>query len=232
MKSLNRSREARKENFSPPPPAEPQIPLSGLSDFCSNFFPVHVMSKMRLLVVTLLAMAAATHAATNIVQVSGAGVDLRKQARAYEQSGQKLKAAAAYEQILKTDPATRMVLAPRLVAIYAQAGETNKALDWAHVVMQTNPEPHAYLAGVNAMLGRYSEAQGLLEAELAKIKEPRRKMLLNWQLADVYEKTGKPEKAAKALAQAHEAVQGTPDEAAAQRRLDQHNRKHKPPKTE
>ena len=177
-------------------------------------------------------MAVAVSAATNVVKSSGAGIDLRKQARAFEQSGQRIKAAEAYESILKTDPSARMVLAPRLVAIYTQAGETNKALEWAHVVMQTNPDPQAYLAGVNAMLGKYSEAQGILEAELAKTKEPRRKMLLNWQLADVYEKAGKPEKAAETLSQANKAVRGTPDEAAAQHRLDQHNRKHKPPKTE
>jgi len=185
-----------------------------------------------LIVGVWVAMAVAVSAATNVVQVSGAGVDLRKQARAYEQSGQKLKAAEAYEQILKADPAARMVLAPRLVAIYTQAGETNKALEWAHVVMQTNPDSQAYLAGVNAMLGKYSEAQGILEAELTKAKEPRRKMLLNWQLADVHERAGKPKKAAKALAQALEVVQGTPDEAAAQQRLDKYNRQHKSPKNE
>ncbi|MEI6787345.1 MAG: hypothetical protein WCL49_02585 [bacterium] len=181
---------------------------------------------MTLVAVTLLTMAVAVPAATNVMQSSGAGTDLRKQALSLEQSGQKLKAAEAYEQILKADPSTRMVLAPRLVAIYTQAGETNKTLEWAHVVMKTNPDPQAYLAGVNAMLGKYSEAQAILEAELAKAKEPRRKMLLNWQLADMHEKAGKPEKVAEALGQAHKAVRGTPDEAATQHRLDQHNRKH------
>ena len=179
-----------------------------------------------------MTMAAVSLAATNMVPSSSAGADPRKQAQTYEQSGQTLKAAEAYEQILKTDPSTRMALAPRLVAIYAQAGEADKALEWAHVVMQTNPDPQAYLAGVNAMLGKYSEAQTILEAELTKAKEPRRKMLLNWQLADIHEKAGKPEKAAEALDQAHKAACGTPDEAAAQHRLDQHNRKHKQPKTE
>jgi len=201
------------------------------ADFCSKFPLVQVVIKMPLIVVTVLAMAAVVSATTNVVS-SAAGTDLRKQAQSYEQACQKLKAAEAYEQILKADPSTRMILASRLVTIYAQAGVTNKALEWARVVMRNNPDPQAYLAGVNALLGRYSEAQAILDAELAKTKEPRRKMLLHWQLADMYEKAGKPEKAAGALAKAREVVRGTPDETAAQHRVDQYNRQHKPPKTE
>ncbi len=185
----------------------------------------------RLTVIAGLALAAAAQAATNAVPPTSAAPDLRQQAAAYERAGQKLKAAAAYEQILKEEPAQRLVLAHQLVRVYLEAGVTNKALEWAHVVMQTNPDPQAYLAGVNATLGRYAEAQSILEAELTKAKEPRRKMVLNWQLAAVHEKAGSPEKAAAALAQALESVRGTPDEAAAQRRLDQHDKKGKPAKT-
>ena len=56
-----------------------------------------------------------------------------------------------------------MVLAQRLVQIYAQEGLAEKALNWAHVVMERNPEPQAYLAGVYTLLGNLDEARNILE---------------------------------------------------------------------
>ena len=80
-------------------------------------------------------------------------------AETYEQSGDLLEAAAAYERFIELDPTKRMVLAQRLVQIYAKEGRAEKALRWAHVVMERNPEPHAYLAGVHTLLGNLDEAK-------------------------------------------------------------------------
>ena len=58
-----------------------------------------------------------------------------------------------------------MVLAQRLVRIYTQEGLTEKALSWAHAVMEQNPEPQAYLAGVYTLLGNLDEARNILEQQ-------------------------------------------------------------------
>src|SRR5262245_37113666 len=50
----------------------------------------------------------------------------------HERAGRKSEAAALYEGIARTNSAARKVLSHRLVAIYMETGETNKALVWAH----------------------------------------------------------------------------------------------------
>ena len=140
---------------------------------------------------------------------------LSAMAEACERSGDLLGAAAAYERIIRQDPAKRVVLASRLVQIYAQEGLGEKALKWAQVAMERNPEPQAYLAGVYKMLGKLGEAQKILEQQLAEQKEPRRKLTLSWQLAEVYEKEGNISAAEKTLLESVESVRGAIDETAA-----------------
>lgn len=166
-----------------------------------------------------------------VVSVWGASVestapapDYARQAAAYERAGDRLKAAEAYEKLAVQDPAKRELLAGRLVRLYAETGQTNRALSWARVVMTTNPDPQAYLAGVNSMLGRHAEARAILAAEIQKAPEARRRMLLEWQLADVLNKAGQPGEAAEALGRALAAARGTPDEAAARRRVEVHGK--------
>jgi tetratricopeptide (TPR) repeat protein len=151
-----------------------------------------------------------------------------RQAQELERANKPLEAAALYEKMAAEDATKRLVLAHRLVRIYVQARMEERALRWAKVVIEQHPDPQAYLAGVYGMLDKWAEAAAILEGELAKGGEPRRRLVLLWQLADLHEQSGAPDKAAAALTRAVETVRGTPDEAPAQRRLDQHREKHKP----
>ncbi len=139
---------------------------------------------------------------------------------AYERAGRKREAAALYEAMVHTNPAARKVLSHRLVAIYAETGETNKALTWAHAVMRDTPDPQAYLAAVQARLGQLREAQETLEREIARNTNATRAVTLRWQLATVFEEAGDSAKARKVLNEAASAAKGTPMEAAAQKRLE------------
>jgi tetratricopeptide (TPR) repeat protein len=111
------------------------------------------------------------------------------------------------------------VLSSRLVTIYTEIGETNKALTWAHEVMRSNPEPQTYLAGVHTRLGQFKAAQDILEREIASNTNSTRAVTLRWQLADVFEKAGDEKKARKILDEAAIAAKGTQMEPAAQKRL-------------
>jgi tetratricopeptide (TPR) repeat protein len=124
-----------------------------------------------------------------------------------------------YEAMVRTNAAARKVLSLRLVAIYAETGETNKALAWAREVMRENPDPQAYLAGVHSRLGQRGEARRILEREIATNSNNTRAVLLRWQLAEVCQSMGDHKEARKVLDEAATAAKGTPVEAAAQRRL-------------
>jgi tetratricopeptide (TPR) repeat protein len=137
---------------------------------------------------------------------------LSAMAEAREKSGDLLEAAKVYERLIEKYPAKRMVLAQRLVQIYAKEGLAEKALSWAHVVMERNPEPQAYLAGVYMMLGKLDEAKDILEKLVAERKEPRQKLALCWQLAEVYEKRGDIPAAEKTLLESVESAAGSVDE--------------------
>jgi tetratricopeptide (TPR) repeat protein len=152
--------------------------------------------------------------------------DLTREAMVYERKGDKAKALEAYEAIVAKEPGKKLVLAPRLVRLYAETGVTNKALEWAQVAMQNNPDPQAYLAGVYTLLGDARAARGILDKEIAAASEPRRQLTLRWQLADVLEKEGDVAAAEKTLSEAADKVKGTPDESAAKRRLDHFRAKH------
>ena len=140
-------------------------------------------------------------------------------AAAYERSGRKHEAAALYEAMASTNAATRKVLSHRLVAIYAEIGETNKALTWAREVMRDNPDPQAYLAAVHARLGQSQEARDILEREIARNTNATRAVTLRWQLAGVWEKAGDARKARKILTEAAAAAEGTAMESSARQRL-------------
>jgi len=138
-----------------------------------------------------------------------------------------MKAAEIYEEIIEHDPSKRLALANRLVKIYGEAGVTNKALKWAEAVMEWNPDPQAYLAGVHAMLGNYGEAREILANELAEVGQSRRRLTLQWQLADVYEKEGNTDKAERILKAAADSVKGKPEEITAGRRLKRFYKHHR-----
>lgn len=137
----------------------------------------------------------------------------------YEQAGRKREAAALYEEMARTNTVARKVLAGRLVTIYTEAGEADKALAWAHEVMRENPDPQAYLAEIHAQLGNWKEAEKILKKEIAINTNVTRAVTLRWQLADVYERSGNTIKARKCLKEAAHAAKGTPMASAAQKRL-------------
>lgn len=144
--------------------------------------------------------------------------DLKDRAAAHERAGRKREAAAIYELMARTNATTRKVVSHRLVTLYAETGETNKALAWAQEVMRENPDPQAYLAAVHARLGQFKPAQQILERELATNTSVRRAVTLRWQLAEVCEKAGENTKASKVLGEAAAAAKGTPMEITARKR--------------
>ena len=152
----------------------------------------------------------------------------KKLAAKHEQAGRKREAAAVYEEIARTDPAARKILSHRLVSIYIETGETNKALTWAHEVMLDNPDPQAYLAGVHARLGQFERAQEILEKEIASNTNTTRAVTLRWQLAEVFEEMGNTINTRKILNEAVTAAKGTPMESVARQRLKGLNPKAKP----
>lgn len=170
------------------------------------------------LLASLLALPLPARAADS--STNSATKALIEQATTYDVAGDKQKAADTYEKIVKADPAKGKVLSDRLVKLYAQLGKKEDTLRWAKEVMKDNPDPQAYLAGVYSLLADHKEAESILEKEIAAEKTPHRQLILNWQLADVCEKKGDRDKADKILSAAATAAKGTPDEAAAQQRLD------------
>lgn len=130
-----------------------------------------------------------------------------------------LATAATLEAEAAQSPAKRDIVARELVKLYAAAGESENALTWARVVMEENPDPQAYLAGVYAMLGQFKEARAILEPEIAVCTEPHRKTTLCWQMADVCENSGDPAGAETALNAAAQASKGLPESSTAERRL-------------
>jgi tetratricopeptide (TPR) repeat protein len=137
-----------------------------------------------------------------------------------ERAGRKREAAALYEDMARTNAVARKVLSHRLVMIYTETGETNKALSWAREVMRDNPDPQAYLAAVQTRLGQCKEARKILEHEIAANTNATRAVTLRWQLAEICEKTADTITARKLLNEAAVAAKGTPMEPAAQKRLD------------
>jgi tetratricopeptide (TPR) repeat protein len=145
--------------------------------------------------------------------------DLREKARLLEQAGEKGSAAVVYEQIIRKDSTQSDFLSPRIARLYAEAGWTNQALDWAEKAAQHNPDPAAFQAGILTLLGDYAQAASILETELRQTEDTHRKILLYWQLGDVCERSGRMEEAARHLERAATLAKGTPDEVAAMRRL-------------
>lgn len=138
----------------------------------------------------------------------------------FERTGRTHEAAALYEDLARTNSCARKILSPRLVTIYTETGETNKALIWAREVMRENPDPQAYLAAVQARLGRWPEARKILEHEIAGNTNAARAVTLRWQLAEVLEMAGNKNNAQKILDEAGAVAKGTAMEFTARRRLD------------
>ena len=116
----------------------------------------------------------------------GAGDPAALKARAlhFEQTGRKAEAARTYEELVRLQPESALVLAPRLVDLHVEMGDEASALKWAETVMVRHPDPAAYRAAVLARLGRTDAARILLEEELKTELQPARRTALHWQLAE------------------------------------------------
>jgi tetratricopeptide (TPR) repeat protein len=110
---------------------------------------------------------------------------LTQQAMAYERDGLKQKAAEIYEKLAAMDPGRKKAVQNRLVRLYVDLEQRDKALEWAEIAAADTPDPQAYMAQVHVMLGEVGVARGLLEKEIETAKEPARKMTLLFQLADI-----------------------------------------------
>lgn len=115
---------------------------------------------------------------------SGDPAALKARALHFEQTGQPAEAARTYAELLRLQPESAPVLAPRLVDLHVALGDGDSALKWAETVMAGHPDPAAYRAEVLARIGRSAEARILLEEELKKELRPERRTALHWQLAE------------------------------------------------
>ena len=127
-------------------------------------------------------------AAAAPAQIPGDGAGdpaaLKTRALHFEQTGQKAEAARMYEEMIRLQPESALILAPRLVDLQVEMGDEASALKWAETVMARHPDPAAYRAAVLARLGRTDEARILLEEELKTELQPARRTALHWQLAE------------------------------------------------
>ena len=134
---------------------------------------------------------------------------LMRRATAAERDRRTADATAAYESLLRRDTAFEAVVAPRLVALYADSGQTAQALSWAVRVSRRQPDPKAYLAGVYARLGQWKESELLLRQAVHDERDTRKRVTLQWQLADAQERQGNGDAALVTLASTRDAA---PDE--------------------
>jgi tetratricopeptide (TPR) repeat protein len=183
-----------------------------------------ILSRSWLLLSVVLATGAAGAETNSLLANSGPAMHYpppgpQDIAAAHERAGHKREAAALYEAMARTNIPARKVLSSRLMTLYVETGETNKALTWAREVMRDNPDPQAYLAAVYGRLGQWKDAREVLEREIASNTNATRAVTLRWQLAEFYEKEGNEAKASRVLNEAAGLANGTPMETTAQRRL-------------
>jgi len=131
---------------------------------------------------------------------------LMRRATAAERAHRTAEAASAYESLLRRDTAFETVVAPRLVTLYADSGQTAQALSWAVRVSRRQPDPKAYLAGVYARLGQWKESELLLRQAAQGEPDPRKRTALQWQLAEAQERQGDGAAALATLAGARDAA--------------------------
>jgi tetratricopeptide (TPR) repeat protein len=125
---------------------------------------------------------------------------LKELAAQYEKEALPKEAAEVYEAILGAEPTATRVITPKLVRLYVQSEQPGKAMDKAREFMNDTPDPQAYLAGVYTMVGGYREAEVILrEAIGSEKKHTRRRIMLHWQLSDLYVKSKRLDMAEKTL---------------------------------
>jgi tetratricopeptide (TPR) repeat protein len=109
---------------------------------------------------------------------------LRARAATAERTGRPAEAILAYEELLRREPSAATALAPRLVELSIADGKAAAALSWAARVAPAQPEPRAYLAGVHARLGQWTEAELLLREAVRGASDPAQRVPILWQMAE------------------------------------------------
>jgi tetratricopeptide (TPR) repeat protein len=131
---------------------------------------------------------------------------LRARAVTAEREGRRAEAAAAYEELLRLDETSAGVVAPRLVDLYVAEGRPVPALAWAFRVAPKQPDAQAYLAGVYARLGQWTEAALLLGPAAREATNAARRVSLLWQLAEAQTGGGRAREAVATLESAAQAA--------------------------
>ena len=155
---------------------------------------------------------AATHAA--------AADTLARRAAAAERAGRLDDAVAAYTALLKQDTAAEPVVASRLVELHVRLDEPVPALAWAARVARRHPEPAAFLAGVYARLGLFTDAEMALRQALREAPDAARRLPLMWQLAETQEQAGDSGAARETLRLAQRTAGDARQREATERRLE------------
>lgn len=145
---------------------------------------------------------------------------LRAQADRWAGAGAWTSALTAYEEIVRNDPALVPTLAPVMVRLAVQGKQAESAVRWAGEVVRQHPRPAAYWAGVYAGLGRTEEALSWLDRAESGATSLRERLEVMWQRADLLVQGNHLEAAQQEWRRAVQAAEGTPDEAAARRRLE------------
>jgi tetratricopeptide (TPR) repeat protein len=150
----------------------------------------------------LTALAAGSLARAAPAGPSAAPEAVLSQAAAAEVAGRTNEAVEAYERLLASDSSYELIAAPRLVRLYAGAGDARQALSWAARIAPRQPQPKAYLSGVYGLLGQLPEAELLLREAARDERDERQRAQLLWQLAEVQERRGDRANALGTLARA------------------------------
>lgn len=127
---------------------------------------------------------------------------LRHRADQAERAGQTNDALQAYALLAERDPACAQPVMLRMVDLYVANREAGQALAWAARAAVRQPAPQAYLAEVHARLGQLKEAELLVCEAVRAERDPRRRMPLLWQLAEIQVRRGELQAGAATLASA------------------------------
>ncbi|MEI7899146.1 MAG: hypothetical protein WCK89_02765 [bacterium] len=154
----------------------------------------------------LMVLGMSTYARASEQRPEESTAELIRRGTTAEKTRRNADAITAYEELLRRDTSFEAVVAPRLVNLYIDGGQSAAALSWAARVSCRQPDPKAYLAGVHARLGQWKESELILRQSLREEREPRKRLPLMWQLADAQEGQGDGESALATLAGARDAA--------------------------
>ena len=169
--------------------------------------------------VLLLAGAVAAVAAPAATHAAAPGT-LARRAAAAERDGRLRDAVAAYTALLEQDAAAEPVVAARLAELHVRLDEPGPALAWAARVARRHPEPAAFLAGVYARLGLFTDAEMALRQALREAPDAARRLPLMWQLAETQEQAGDSGAARETLRLAQRTAGDARQREATERRLE------------